>query len=96
MQVLNTLKHKLHNLTAESEWLKQAANDLEVDLDDDENADIAREGKQRRLKLNGLQRTLDARELDTVDRVGAPRAANAPGVASSAGGQSRVGGRTRA
>jgi len=45
---------------AESEWLKQAANDLEVDLDDDENADIAREGKQRRLKLNGLQRTLDA------------------------------------
>ena len=45
---------------AESEWLKQAANDLEVDLDDDENADIAREGKQRRLKLSGLQRTLDA------------------------------------
>ena len=23
MQVLNTLKHKLHNLTAESEWLKR-------------------------------------------------------------------------
>jgi hypothetical protein len=45
---------------AESEWLRKAAADMEVDLSDDEHADIAYESRQTRRTLQNHQRELDA------------------------------------
>jgi ATP-dependent RNA helicase DDX24/MAK5 len=45
--------------SAEAEWLRKAAEDLDVDLSDDENADIAMDSKRVRKALASQRRELD-------------------------------------
>ena len=56
---IDDVQRKNKKASAEDEWLKKAAADLEVDLSDDENADIAMENKKVRKQLAAQRKELD-------------------------------------